>query len=660
MAHHLAGDDDDEGGGAAGRLLARLVFAAFLSMGVMVFSLSLYGEGWARSMGAGEGEGIEALRGLGMLGAGLLSVPIFLLLGVPLLEAVVRMRRWLSSEALILLGVLASLTISFWNMARGEGHVYFETASFVLVLVTLGRWLEASAKEKASAQLRALLPTRVDPVARLVGDGEESIDPGEVRPGDRIRARPGEVVPVDGVVIEGRALVDASPLTGEAEPRPVGPGDEVVAGSIPTDGSLVLEVTAVGRDRILARVDELLAESLRGRGRLARVADRFAAVLLPFVLAACAGTVAWHWSAEGPERALLAGLSVVLIACPCALGIATPLALWLAMGEAWRRGALVRGAEVLEDLARAKHIWLDKTGTLTEGELDVIAVELLAAGRELGEAGVIALAATLEEGSEHPVGRAIRRHSRKSRGACAPGHRIEEFRVLAGRGVEGRVDGRDVRLTRFDGEAGNAAGSGPTRVLLEVDGTPHAIFSLRSRPRPEAERVLAELRSLGFEPRVLTGDGPGPAALLAAELGVEVRASCSPEDKRDVVSAPGTIFVGDGWNDSPALAAASVGISVEGGVGRSLERASVNLLRPGLDALPELIRLARRASGIARWNLAWASAYNAIGLALAIQGKLTPVVAAAIMVVSSTVVVLQARRVLEARPQSGSFQKGAG
>ena len=378
----------------------------------------------------------------------------------------------------------------------------------------------------------------------------------------------------------------------------------------------------------------------RSRGPTVRLADRLAAVLVPLVSLLTLLTVALRWSVVGPEQALLDGLCVALISCPCALGIATPLAYWMALGAAFERGALVHGGAVLEALARARRVLLDKTGTLTTGELELVAVR-----GSLEEAEALRLAALVEERSEHPVARAL-----AAAGAAqverAPGA-VEDFEVLPGRGVAATVDGRRLSLERVESTQGGAtcvglfatdAGAEPRRPLAE--------FELVGRPRPEAAAVLTDLERAGLETRVLTGDGPGAAGALAGALGLEVEHSLLPADKLERVRAagPGTVFVGDGLNDSAALAAAEVGVSMASGVTRSLEVAGVNLLRPGLHALPEVLDLARRAVRTARANLAWAFAYNAIGLPLAATGRLTPVFAAGAMVVSSVGVVLLSSR----------------
>ncbi|MCP3916481.1 MAG: cadmium-translocating P-type ATPase [bacterium] len=622
------------------------MLSAFLAMGVMVFSLSLYGETLGRAAGADySGEGAIAMRGIVRLAALALTVPVVGLVGVPLAEAVVLARRWLSAETLIVLGVAAAFFVSCWNTFFGGGEVYFETTAIVLVLVSLGRWLESKAKRTASERLRLILPQRVEPALLLdVTGGVAEVDPGALGVGDRVRVRPGDLVPVDGVVVEGRAFLDTSSLTGEEQPSAVEPGDRVLAGTVSQDGALVIEVRAVGADRVQERVERMLSEALHAKAPIARVADRAAAWLLPFVLLLALGTAIARWSLDGPEGALLNALSVVLISCPCALGIATPLAFWVALGEAWKRGALVRGAEVLEELARAQRVFFDKTGTLTTGEFELEGIEL-PDGERIGEAEALGLAAALEQGSEHPIGRAIVAAWQRRSGE--PPEKVESFRAVAGTGVEGSVRGRQLRLARSE----RSREGGQTRVVLSDNVGPLAEFVLAGTIRAEAAEVTRRLAELGLEQTVLTGDGSGPAQALSRALDVPVEHSLSPADKLERTSAggPGTVFIGDGLNDSAALAAAPVGITVSGGVGRSLETATINLLRPGLGLVPELIVLARQALYTARANLAWAFGYNAIGLFLAASGRLSPIFSATAMVASSVVVVLLSGRLARKR-----------
>jgi heavy metal translocating P-type ATPase len=476
----------------------------------------------------------------------------------------------------------------------------------------------------------------------------------EIRVGDRLRLRPGEIVPVDGRVASGRSFVDTSVLTGEAQPRSTGPGDCVFAGTTLLDGTLEVDATAVVGTRMRDEIARLLQAALASRGQLMRIADRLAAWLVPLVLVLAVLVVVARWRTSGPEQACLSGLAVVLISCPCALGIATPLAFWRAMGAAWRRGVLVRGGETLEALARVRRVAFDKTGTLTSGEFEL---EHVHAAAGFDARTVLAQAAALELGSEHPIARSLRRAARASGVDAAPAPR--DFEALPGVGVCGTIEGQRLRLIGRD----DARFPGATVIALEDRDGERARFVLRSRPRPEAAGVLARLRALGCELEILTGDGADAAQAVARELDVAVAARLTPAQKVERVSSARVplAFVGDGLNDAAALAAADVGISVAGSASTSLAAAHVNLLEPGLHALPDLLDLARAAVRAARLNLAWAFGYNAIGLYLAATGRLSPIFAASAMVVSSLFSVLNSSRAIPLRrPMRAESASAAG
>jgi heavy metal translocating P-type ATPase len=641
VAHELSLRDPD---GRTDRLLARVVLSAFLAMGVMVFSLSLYGQ----HLGGGmpEEEAGKALIGLFRLGAMALSAPALLLLGAPLLDAVLAMRRWLSADALVLLAASAAFAVSAWNTFRGGGEVYFDTATMVMVLFGLGRWLDTRARERASAALRAVLPDRERPAVVVEGEREREVPPGELRVGDTVRVRSGELIPVDGEVLSGRSFVDTAALTGEEQPRSVEAGQLVLAGSSVVDGTLLVRATKALGERVRDDVERVLEEALSSRAPAIQLADRLASALLPVALVVAAATAVLRWSAHGPEQALLDALSVILISCPCALGIATPLAYWAAMGNAWRRGVLIRGSDVLERIARVHTVLFDKTGTLTSGD-----VELVGRHVEDGvtEHDVLWTAASLELGSEHPIARSLRQAARDD-AQLAPLREPEGFRTLPGVGVEGRLDGVHWTLRR----AREAGDDERTVVELLRDGSRVARLAFEARPRLEAAATVEALRARRCDVRMLTGDGRGPARALGRALSIEVEAELDPVAKVARVRKPlgGALFVGDGLNDAAALAAAQVGVSVAGGAARSLDAADVNLLRDGIGELPGLIDGARAAVRAARVNLAWAAGYNVIGIGLAASGALTPIFAAVAMVLSSAAVVLNSSRLVRRASES--------
>ncbi len=650
IAWHLTGKELE---GKSDRLLARIVLSAFLSMGVMVCSLALYGK-FIESGGGAEldSDAAEAMQGVLRLGSLALATPIVFLLGVPHVQAILSLRKFLSADALVLAGTLSAWAVSLWNTLFSSGDVYFETASLVLVLYTLGKWMDARARDRAHARIASMTEDE-EPALRIVGDREERVAIDELKADDTIRVGPGEPIPVDGVVIAGIAEIDASRLTGEELSQSVGILDRVLAGSRVRDGELTVRARAVLGARVRDEMDRLLESALLRRAPLMRIADRAAGILLPIVLLVALLTAVYHWPDSGPERALMYALSVVLISCPCALGIATPLAVWTALGEAWKRGILVRSGDVFERLARNRRVLFDKTGTLTTGAMILTEIRFFG---ETSEAESLALAAALEAETEHPIGRAILSAWRER--AFEPSidqlQTVDDLQVLPGVGITGRVDGQPIRLCRASLDAKRSEST--TTVVLERDSNAIAEFDFRAEPRASAREALSRLTLRGLSPEILTGDAAGPAEALARELKVPVQAELLPAQKVAAIreaGPEGVLFVGDGINDAAALATADVGASVSGASTASLEAAEVHLLRSDLSAIPDLLDLSRRTVSTARWNLFWAFAYNAIGLYFAATGRLTPVFAASAMVVSSGFVVLNSLRLSSGRAQLG-------
>lgn len=647
VAHHLGGAVEER---RTDGWLARLCLSAFLSMGVMCFAQFHYGRSWYDEIvRPGERDAAEALDGIFRLASLAFSLPVLVLIGAPLARAVVEMRRWLSSDSLVLLGVAAAWLVSVWNTLFASGHVYYETATIVLVLVGLGRWLETRARERARGALEALLPASVQLVTVVTHGVERDVSPSEIAIGDRVRVRPGEVLPVDGRVVSGRSYVDASALSGEELPLCKGVGDHVLAGTALVDGTLVVRAEAVVGNRVRDEIERLLADSLQDRPAAVRVADRAAQFLLPIVLAVALFTAVSRASVHGIETALLDALAVLLIACPCALGIATPLAFWIGLGQAWKRGVLVRNGEVFERLARARRVFFDKTGTLTDGELSLAVV---APRGELATIDALRIAASLEIGSEHPIARALRRAWFAEHADDLP--TVDGFERLPGIGVRGSIDGATWSLRRrMHGDTHVDAPrelAHATHVLLVRERRVEADLWLTTCVAKGAREALDGLRAQHLALRVLTGDSTAPARALSEALDVEVIHDLLPQDKVAELTRAGrngTVFVGDGLNDAAALAAADVGIAVAKSSPRVVEVAGAHLLRAGVRELPDLLDLSRRVVATARQNLAWAFAYNAIGVYFAATGRLTPVIAAVAMVASSVAVVLNSRRLVD-------------
>jgi Cu+-exporting ATPase len=530
--------------------------------------------------------------------------------------------------------------------AHGAAPRWFESAAAVVAFVLFGRLLEARARGRAGDAVRALAALRpVSARRRRPGAAEpEDVPWDAVQVGDELVVRPGERVPTDGVVVDGASSVDASLLTGEPLPLRALPGDAVPGGALNFDGAFVLRATAVGGATKLAGVVRAVEEAATTKAPVARLADLVAARFVPFVLALAALT-ALAWSLFGPEPraafAIATATAVLVVACPCALGLATPTALAVAMGRGAARGLFVRHAAALEALARADTLVCDKTGTLTRGAPDVLAVEL-APGRDAAE--LWTLVATAEADSGHPVGRALARRARRE--GAAPGARTE-FVERPGVGVSCLVDGRRVEIGRGDGAT----------VRVAVDGAVVATLTLHDPPRPEAAEVLAAFRALGFRIVMATGDAEAPARAAAAAVGVDdVRAALTPEGKRDLVrelKAGGArvAVLGDGINDAPALSEADVGLAF-GGADVASAASDVALAGGDLRQAVDAVRLARATFRVVRQNLAFAFAYNLVMLPAA-AGALYPFTgllfdpmwAGAAMALSSVTVVLNSLRV---------------
>lgn len=641
LAFRIAGAEGDEG--AARWLMARFLLATLFGVAVMMLSLilwsgTIYGADW-------ESHPLGQLTRWGLLA---LATPVLFLLIPPLLaaERAGSWRRLLTLDAWILIGASSAYLLSAWRVLAGSGDVYFESAAMVLVLVTLGRYLDARAKVRtgeAAAQLRALLPE----TTRRADGREVAVESLAVE--DRLLLKAGDRVPCDGVVYGGASLVDFAVLTGESEPIPARPGDAVRAGGHLVDGALELKVTATAGERVLDRIAEAL-ESARGR-RTPRtdLADRLAAWLLPAVFALATGLLLYYGMAGDWETGLLRALAALLVSCPCSLGIATPLALWSGVGRALRHGILVREAGVLERLPTLRSVALDKTGTLTTGEKTLARIASL--GCEEAEAR--RLAALLEAAADHPVARALA-------DPAIVGELPSPFRVLPGRGVAGTLDGEELLLgnRHILEDACDLPDSAMTAwvdaeseglsvvALASRDRGLLALFLLEETLRPEAAGLVAELRARSLRVEILTGDSAGAASRLGESLGVPVRAALLPEDKERIVGglaedAGPVLFVGDGINDAPAMARADASIAVAGGADIARSASDVVLLRDDLDAVSALLGEARSTVRRMRFNFGWALFYNPLFLYLAATGRIAPVACAAAMAASSLFVVTQ-------------------
>ncbi|HEX7126838.1 MAG TPA: heavy metal translocating P-type ATPase [Thermodesulfobacteriota bacterium] len=545
-------------------------------------------------------------------------------------------------------------------------HLYYETSVVIIALVLMGRWLEARARTRTGAAIEALVRLQAR-TARVIRHGVERDVPVEsVRPGDLVRVRPGETVPVDGVVREGRSSLDESMLTGESLPVEKGPGDTVIGATLNRTGSFVFEATRVGRDTTLAQIVRLVEEAQGGKAPMQRLADRISGYFVPIVLVLAAVTFA-GWLLLGPEPALIpaltAAIAVLIIACPCALGLATPTAVMVGTGKAAELGILIRGGEALEAARRVDTVVLDKTGTLTRGRPAV--TRIVTDG--LPEAALLRLAAAVEVGSEHPLGEAVVTHA-AGLGLDLP--RAEAFESVPGKGVRAVVEGRAVLLGNralmsdagialdgLDRRAEALARGGETPMYVAVDGRGVGLVGVADTLGPGSREAVAELRALGLAVVMLTGDARATAEAIAAEAGIdEVLAEVLPHEKAEAVKAlqaRGRVvaMVGDGVNDAPALAQADLGVAIGTGTDVALAASDVTLVGGDLRNLVTAIALSRKTVGVIAQGLFWAFAYNAILIPVAMGALypafgvlLDPMLAAAAMAMSSVSVVTNALR----------------
>ncbi|MFJ1594522.1 heavy metal translocating P-type ATPase [Kitasatospora albolonga] len=544
------------------------------------------------------------------------------------------------------------------TIARGDGagNIYLEAAAGVTAFILAGRWFEARSKRKAGAALKALMELGAKEVTVLREGREVTVPTAELQVGDRFLVRPGEKIATDGRVVEGSSAVDASMLTGESVPVEVAVGDSVTGATINAGGRLVIEATRIGSDTQLARMARLVEDAQNGKAAAQRLADRISAVFVPIVIALSLGTLGfWLGSGAGLTAAFTAAVAVLIIACPCALGLATPTALMVGTGRGAQLGILIKGPEVLETTRRADTIVLDKTGTVTTGKMTLLAVHT-ADGTD--ENDVLRLAGAVEHSSEHPIAQAVAAGAvERLGGATLP--TPESFANIPGLGVQGVVDGHAVlvgrekllaeweirlpeSLTRAKAEAESA---GRTAITVAWDGEARAVLEVADAVKDTSAEAVRRLRALGLTPILLTGDNRAVADAVAREVGIdEVYAEVMPEDKVDVVKrlqAEGrsVAMVGDGVNDAAALAQADLGLAMGTGTDAAIEAGDLTLVRGDLRAAADAIRLARRTLSTIRTNLFWAFAYNVAALPLAAAGLLSPMIAGAAMAFSSVFVV---------------------
>ncbi|MGV1087480.1 MAG: heavy metal translocating P-type ATPase [Mycobacterium sp.] len=585
-----------------------------------------------------------------------LTTPIVFWGGYPFHKAALNSARHRTStmDTLVSIGTLSAYIWSAFvviggGLAHGpahgpegaSGHVYFEVAAAVTVFLLAGRYSEAKAKRSAGAALRALLSLGAKDAVVVRGDNEERIPAGELVVGDVIVVRPGERVATDGVVIDGASALDASAMTGESVPVDVGPGDSVLGGAVNTYGRILVRASKVGADTQLARMARMVADAQGGKASIQRLADRVSAVFVPAVLIIAALTLAgWLLTGHSVTAAFTAAVAVLIIACPCALGLATPTAILVGTGRGAQLGVLIKAPQVLEAVGGIDTVVLDKTGTVTTGHMSVAAIE---PGDGEDADVVLARAAAVEAASEHPVAAAIVAAARE-RGLTVAA--VGDFANDPGTGVSGVVDGTTVRVARA------ADSDGRTSVAISWDGRQRGVVRLADTVKPSSADAIAELKAMGITPVLLTGDNVAVAARVAAEVGIasgDVIAGVLPSQKADAIKAlqaagKRVAMVGDGVNDSVALATADIGMAMGTGTDAAIEAGDITLVRGDLRTVPTALRLSSSTLRIIKQNLFWAFGYNTAAIPLAALGLLNPMIAGAAMAASSVLVVLNSLR----------------
>jgi heavy metal translocating P-type ATPase len=618
-------------------LLRRLVVAAVGTIGVLALMIAGPDERWVD------------------LAVWALATPVVVYGGWPFYRSALRAARHgtTTMDTLVAVGASAAYAYSVFAVRSGSGDLYFDTAAVIITLILLGKLLEARARAAAGDASRALLERGASHATVLEDGMERTVDIDDVRPGDLVVVRPGQKIPADGVVREGSSWVDLSFMTGESVPVDVGPGDEVVGASMNGHGRLVVFVSRVGSHTRLAEIARLLEAAQGSKAPVQRLADRVSAVFVPVVLVVAAATFA-GWCVVDPHAvgaALLHAVAVLLIACPCALGLATPAAIMAGTGRAAELGVLFKGGEVFETARRADTVLLDKTGTVTQAAMRV--ADLWAApGFDVDR--VLALAAAAETGSEHPIARAVVEEARR-RGVAIPDSRDHAVRpgaaaVASAGGVPVRVGRPEDLPAAMSAQADRWAAAGLTPFAVWQATTAVGLVAVSDRVKPEAAEAVARMQALGLDVALVTGDRAATAAAIGRQVGIDrVRAEVLPEGKVEVVAGlqdegHTVVFAGDGINDAPAIARADVGIAMGTGTDVALAASDVTLLGGSVSSIADALALARRTYRVIAQNLFWAFAYNVVMIPLAVVGLLNPMWAAGAMAASSVTVVLNALR----------------
>ncbi len=632
-------------------MLGKFGFGLALSMNVLFMSMPLHVEAASSSTIVIPAALAVALKYLLLF----FSIPIMLVLGIPIAKSSVDSLKAgeVGTEALILIGAVAAFAISVKSTLAGVGEVYFETATMILTLFTLGRYIDSKAKWRASESIKGLSSLVPSQVIRMLQDGgKESVSADDITIGDRVLLRPGERIPLDGTLVSGQGSVDESFLSGESKPVLKKEGMEVFAGSINLDGTLILEIRKPAEEFLVKKIEKLMEKIRANPSAINRISDRLAAWFIP-VIAVIGLTVLAFWMYKGePSTGIMRMLAVLLISCPCAFGIAAPMAIWRGLGLAAQKGAIIMGADILEGLAKVKTIFFDKTGTLTT---DTPAITAVIAGQGRGEDELLTIAASLDSHSTHPLAKSLVEEA--DRRGLKPLEALE-IKNMPGSGIEGQIDGRYYHLgsrrwitslasekehellKRESPEDGESSGM----VFLLEEGNVAGAFIFSQALREGAAEALEAIKNLGIRTVILTGDDEKGALGVKNRLKPDaIKWRLLPADKAKEIHAEEkdniTAMVGDGVNDAPALEAAHIGIAMGCGTELTRESAKVNLLGDDLRMIPFLIDLSRKVRTKVMVNFIWAFSYNLVGTFLAITGFITPLFAVMAMILSSLMVI---------------------
>jgi heavy metal translocating P-type ATPase len=645
FTHSIVGEDGESG--TASMFLIRVGISAFLSMNVMLFSWVFYAEQW-------HGWGIEpeVVPYVGMF-LFVISTPVILLLGFPFLRNGIRelMSRHLSMDSLIAIGTLAAYGYSTYEVFTGGDDVYFDTATMIIVLVTFGRYLEATAKVRSTNAIRQLLDMVPDRV-RVIRDGtQEIVGAAEVKVGTYVRVLPGEYIPLDGVITNGETSVNEAILTGESVPRSKSPGDEAFAGTVNIDGAVTIRTTVESEETVHARIVRLMEEAQQTRSPLQKMVDRIAGIFIPLVIGAAGVTFTVWFFIASFDVALMYALAVLVVACPCALGIGSPIAAAVAIGRAAANGILVKSAGVVERVGKTEVVVFDKTGTLTTGEFSVSFVEA-----EGDRKAFVRAVTAIERDSNHPLSLGIIAYARNLNYEPCESKSVT---TIPGQGLKGGVliEGgwREVYVgsRRFLEKSGfvipesfrESSERMATMVYGGWDGRVRGVFGLNDSIHTTAAEAVRKLHDDSIETVLLSGDRTEIVHAVAHQLGIDtVHAQLLPRDKIDHIneikaSGKKVMMVGDGINDAPSLAAADTGVTLASATDIAKENADIAILGPHLEKIPWLVSLSKKTRRIIRWNLLWAFGYNTIAIFFAMFGYLQPIIAAFAMIISSLLVI---------------------